>query len=123
MLSRRPRRVKANRRHWQRWGARPFRGLSPRASFCRVRAALAKVQTRVTKGQLKKPEKIGAAVERALQNNHGYRYYTWALKEGRLEIVEHPVNLPRERKYEGKYLIQTDQVAMTPQERWSTTKN
>jgi transposase len=82
----------------------------------RVRAALEKVQTRVAKGQLKKPEKIGAAAERALQKNHGYRYYAWELKEGRLEIVEHPVNLPREKKYEGKYLIQTDQLAMTAQE-------
>jgi transposase len=82
----------------------------------RVRAALDKVQTRVLKGQLKKPEKIGAAVERVLQKNHGYRYYAWELKEGRLEIVEHPVNLPREKKYEGKYLIQTDQLAMTAPE-------
>jgi len=82
----------------------------------RVRAALAKVQTRVAKGQLKKPEKIGAAVERTLQKHHGYRYYTWELTEGRLEIAEHPVNLPREKKYEGKYLIQTDQMAMTPPE-------
>jgi transposase len=82
----------------------------------RVRAALTKVQTRVAKGRLKKPEKIGAAVERTLQKHHGYRYYTWELKEGRLEIAEHPVNLPREKKYEGKYLIQTDQLAMTPQE-------
>jgi transposase len=81
----------------------------------RVRAALEKIQTRVAKGQLKKPEKIGAAAERALQKNHGYRYYAWELKEGCLEIVEHPVNLPREKKYEGKYLIQTDQLAMTAQ--------
>jgi len=82
----------------------------------RVRDALAKVQTRVAQGQLKKPEKIGAAVERALQKNHGYRYYTWALPEGRLVISEHPVNLPREKKYEGKYLIQTDQVEITPED-------
>jgi transposase len=82
----------------------------------RVRAALDKVQTRVLKGKLKKPEKIGAAVERVLQKNHGHRYYAWELKEGRLEIVEHPVNLPREKKYEGKYLIQTDQLAMTEPE-------
>ncbi len=82
----------------------------------RVREALEKVQTRVAKGQLKKPEKIGAAVERTLQKNHGYRYYTWELHAGRLVISEHPVNLPREKKYEGKYLIQTDQVAMTPPE-------
>jgi transposase len=82
----------------------------------RVRDALEKVQTRVAKGQLKKPEKIGAAVERALHKNHGYRYYTWQLHEGRLVISEHPVNLPREKKYEGKYLIQTDQMTMTPPE-------
>lgn len=82
----------------------------------RVRRALEKVQTRVSKGRLKKPEKIGAAVERALQKHHGYRYYTWASKDGRLEISEHPVNLPREKKYEGKYLIQTDQSDVTPQD-------
>ena len=33
-----------------------------------------------------------------------------------MEISEHPVNLPREKKYEGKYLIQTDQSDMTPEE-------
>jgi transposase len=82
----------------------------------RVHAALGKVQTRVAQGKLKQPEKIGAAVERALQRNHGYRYYAWELRNGRLEIHEHPVNLPREKKYEGKYLIQTDQAHITPEE-------
>lgn len=85
-------------------------------SMNRVRERLAKVQLRVAKGQLKQPEKIGAAVARALQKNHGYRYYAWELKEGQLNIFEHPVNLPREKKYEGKYLIQTDQADVTPQE-------
>ena len=65
---------------------------------------------------MKKPEKIGAAVERALQKHYGYRYYTWELTDGKLEISEHPVNLPREKKYEGKYLIQTDQPDFTPQD-------
>jgi transposase len=82
----------------------------------RVRESLEKVQARVAKGQLKQPEKIGAAAERALRKNHGYRYYAWELEEGKLNIFEHPVNLPREKKYEGKYLIQTDQTEMTPQE-------
>ena len=72
----------------------------------RVRSSLERVQTRVAKGQLKQPEKIGAAVERALQRNHGYRYYDWELEEGQLKFFEHPVNLSREKKYEGKYLIQ-----------------
>jgi transposase len=82
----------------------------------RVLEALKKVQTRVSKGQLKQPEKIGAAVERALRKSHGHRYYSWELKVGELNIFEHPVNLPREKKYEGKYLIQTDQTEMTPRD-------
>ncbi len=82
----------------------------------RVRSGLERVQKRVAKGQLKKPEKIGSAVERVLQRNHGHRYYTWELKEGQLHFFEHPVNLAREKKYEGKYLIQTDQSDITPQD-------
>ena len=84
---------------------------------------LQKVQTRVEKGQLKKAEKIGAAVERVMQRHHGHRYYDWALKDGRLRYFEHPVNLPREKKYEGKYLIQTDQPDMTPEEAVGSTRN
>jgi len=82
----------------------------------RVLEGLQKVQTRVSNGRLKQPEKIGAAVERVLQKNHGHRYYAWELKDGQLNIFEHPVNLPREKKYEGKYLIQTDQTDTTPQD-------
>jgi transposase len=82
----------------------------------RVHAGLEKVQTRIKKGQLKRPEKIGAAVERVLQRNHGYRYYDWKLVDGALQIMEHPVNLPREKKYEGRFLIQTDQTSITAQD-------
>ena len=92
-------------------------------SMKRAREALEKVQARVSKGQLKKAEKIGAAVQRALQKHRGYRYYDWQLKDGQLEIVEHPVNLPREKKYEGKYLIQTDQTEITPEEAVSHYKD
>ncbi len=82
----------------------------------RVRLSLEKLQTRVSRGRLKDPAKIGAAAQRTLSRNHGHRYYAWQLVEGRFEFAEHPVNLPREKKYEGKYLIQTDQVEMTPLE-------
>ena len=85
--------------------------------------ALERVRARVAKGHLKKPEKIGATVTRALQRHHGYRYYAWELNEGKLEIAEHPVNLPREKKYEGKYLIQTDQTDMTPEDAVSHYKD
>src|SRR5208283_5437415 len=65
----------------------------------RARAGLQKVQARVEKGRLKRAEKIGAAVERVMQRHHGHRYYDWALEDGRLRYFEHPVNLPREKKY------------------------
>jgi len=83
-------------------------------SMERTRVGLEKVQKRVAQGRLKRPEKIGSAVERVLQRNHGHRYYDWELKAGQLRIFEHPVNLPREKKYEGKYLIQSDQKTLTP---------
>jgi transposase len=79
----------------------------------RAREALAKVEQRVALGRLKDPAKIGAAVERALQRHYGYRYYAWELKEGTLQITEHPVRLAQEKKYEGKYLLQTDQTEIT----------
>jgi transposase len=82
----------------------------------RVRVGLEKLQTRVAKGQLKDPAKIGAAAQRVLTRHHGHRYYAWQLTNGQLQFEEHPVNLPREKKYEGKYLIQTDQTEMTAQD-------
>lgn len=85
-------------------------------SMARTREGLEKVQRRVAQGRLKKPEKIGAAVERVLQRQHGYRYYAWELRDGQLHFFEHPINLPREKKYEGKYLIQTDQPELTAQD-------
>jgi transposase len=83
----------------------------------RVRVGLEKLQQRVSAGRLIDPSKIGAAAQRVLSQNHGHRYYTWQLtQEGKFQFDEHPVNLPREKKYEGKYLIQTDQTDMTPQD-------
>ena len=82
----------------------------------RAYEALTKVQKRVASGRLKDPAKIGAAVERALQRHYGFRYYAWELKDGTLQITEHPVRLAQEKKYEGRYLLQTDQAEMTAAE-------
>lgn len=82
----------------------------------RVRLGLEKLQRRVAKGQLKAPAKIGAAAQRVLSRHHGHRYYAWQLLAGQFHFEEHPVNLPREKKYEGKYLIQTDQTDLTPRD-------
>jgi transposase len=86
-------------------------------AMARVRVGLEKLQKRVAAGRLKDAAKIGAAAQRALTRNHGHRYYAWQLtQQGEFQFDEHPINLPREKKYEGKYLIQTDQTDMTPQD-------
>ncbi len=54
----------------------------------RTRQALEKLQVRVAAGKLKQPEKIGAAAERLLQRNHGYRYYSWDLDQGAFRYIE-----------------------------------
>jgi transposase len=82
-------------------------------AMARVRAGLEKLQTRVSQGRLKDPAKIGAAAQRVLSRHHGHRYYAWQIVAGQFQFAEHPLNLPREKKYEGKYLIQTDQPELT----------
>jgi transposase len=68
----------------------------------RARQRLEKLKGRVASGDLKRPEKIGAAVERIMQKYHGYRYFDWKLKDGALEISESEARLGREKKIEGK---------------------
>jgi transposase len=79
----------------------------------RTRLALAKLQGRVDSGKLRAPEKIGAAAARILARNHGNRYYTWELTDGAFRFLE-SANLTREKAYEGKYLIQTEEKDLTP---------
>jgi transposase len=81
----------------------------------RTRVALEKLGKRVAEGKLKVPQKIGAAAARILSRNHGQRYYSWEIKEGKFHYFEHP-NLEREKAYEGKYLIQTEEKGLTPVE-------
>jgi len=81
----------------------------------RTRLELEKLERRVARGRLKVPEKIGAAATRILTRHHGQRYYGWELKEGAFRYFEHP-NLEREKAYEGKYLIQTEEQNLTPVE-------
>jgi transposase len=73
----------------------------------RARQRLEKLKGRVTKGGLKRPEKIGAAVERIMQKYHGYRYFDWKLRDGALEFTESEARLGREKRIEGKYVIMT----------------
>src|SRR4029077_9188159 len=79
----------------------------------RARQRLEKLKGRVAAGDLKRPEKIGAAVERIMQKYHGYRYFDWKLNSGVLEFSESETHLGREKKIEGKYVIMTSEKGLS----------
>jgi transposase len=79
----------------------------------RARQKLEKLKERVARGDLKQPEKIGAAVERIMQRYHGYRYFDWSLKGETLEFSESQTHLGREKKIEGKYVIATSEKGLS----------
>ncbi len=83
-------------------------------AMARVRTALAALQRRVDRGQLKAPAKVGAAAARILGRHHGSRYFGWAYEGGRFRFFEHPGNLPREEALEGTYVLQTTEQQLTP---------
>jgi transposase len=82
-------------------------------SMERTRNDLEKLQKRVAAGKLKQPEKIGAAAERALQRNHGYRYYSWEIHQGSFRYFENAKGLKREKGIEGRYVIATSETALS----------
>jgi len=75
----------------------------------RVRTKLEKLERRVATGKLKATEKIAAAAATILTRNHGHRYYGWSCEGGVFRFFEHPVHFVREKAYEGKYVIQTEE--------------
>jgi transposase len=79
----------------------------------RARQRLEKLKERVAAGDLKRPEKIGAAVERVMQKYHGYRYFDWKLHGGALEFSESETHLGREKKIEGRYVIMTSEKGLS----------
>ena len=64
----------------------------------RARQRLEKLKERVAAGDLKQPEKIGAAVERIMQKYHGYRYFDWKLNGGAMELSESETRLGAKRR-------------------------
>jgi transposase len=88
----------------------------------RARQKLEKLKTRVAAGELRRPEKIGSAVERIMQKYHGYRYFEWELKEGKLEFAESAARLGREKKIEGKYVIMTGEKDLSVHDAVATYK-
>ena len=85
-------------------------------ALARVRKELQALQAQVEKGELKEPDQIGAAAAHKLARHHGHRYFAWELREGKFRFFEHPVNLPREKALEGKYVIQSEEPDLSPVE-------
>ena len=79
----------------------------------RVRTKLEALQRRVASGRLKAAAKVGAAAARILARNHGHRYYGWSYEDGVFGFFEHPVHFLREQAYEGKYVIQTEELGLS----------
>ncbi|MBV8130772.1 MAG: IS1634 family transposase [Planctomycetaceae bacterium] len=82
-------------------------------SMERTRHALEKLERRVAAGKLKQPEKIGAAAERLLQRNHGYRYYAWDIQQGGFRYFENAKGLESEKGIEGKSVIATGESELS----------
>ena len=82
-------------------------------SMERTRVALEKLRERVAAGKLKQLEKIGAAAERLLQRNHGYRYYSWDIHQGGFRYFENEASLAGEKSIEGKYVIATSESGLS----------
>jgi transposase len=91
-------------------------------SMQRARKDLEALRAQVDKGELKEPDKIGAAAATKLRRNHGHRYFDWQLRKGKFEFFEHPLNLPREKALEGKYVIQTEERSLSAVEAVSAYK-
>src|SRR5262249_40475513 len=73
----------------------------------RARQHLEKLKERGASGKVKRAEKIGAAVGRIMQENHGYRSFDGQLAGGVLEFSASAERLGREEKIEGKYVVMT----------------
>ncbi len=88
----------------------------------RTRVQLEKVRQRVAKGSLVDPEKIGAAAERALRGHQGCRYFDWEMRAGAFVFFEHPVHFDREKRLEGRYVIETSEKSFTALDAVATYK-
>jgi len=85
-------------------------------SMERARKEMEALQAQVEKGELKEPDKIGAAAGTQLRRHHGHRYFAWELHPGKFRFFEHPLNLAREKALEGKYVIQTEEQNLSARE-------
>lgn len=86
-------------------------------SMNRAEVHLQKVAEAVSKGRLKKPDKIGARAARALQKDKGYRYFSYEIGgPGQFRYYRDEAKLHAEMQREGRYILTTDQLTMSPED-------
>ena len=78
---------------------------------------LKKVAEAVQKGRLKKIDKIAVRAARALEKDKGFRYFSYEIGgEGQFRYYRDEAKLQAERNREGRYILTTDQMTMSPEE-------
>ena len=86
-------------------------------SMKRAEAHLQKVAEAVQRGLVKKPDKIGARAARALQRDKGYRYFGYEISgPGQFRYYRDEAKLKAEMEREGRYILTTDQLTMSPED-------
>ena len=86
-------------------------------SMERAEAHLKKVATAVERGRVKRAAKIGAYAARALQKDKGFRYFNYAVEgDGQFRYYRDETKFDAEVGREGRYILTTDQLTMSPQE-------
>ena len=71
-----------------------------------TRMKLEALQKRVATSKQFDAAKIGSAAERIMQARHGYRYYSWELRDRAFHFTASP-QWQREKRMEGRYVITT----------------
>jgi transposase len=88
-----------------------------RRSMERTRARLEKVAAAVSAGRLKNPAKIGARAARALEQDHGGRYYSYEVPgPGEFEYHEDADKLATETCREGRYVLKSNDSKLIAEE-------
>jgi transposase len=86
-----------------------------RQDMQRCRDELRTLQQAVARGRVRAPEKIGARAGRILAEHHGHRYFAWALgPAGQFRFWVDRAKLRAERRVEGTYILQTNDLTLEP---------
>ncbi len=84
-------------------------------SMERARGELEGLSASVQAGRVKDPVKIAARAARTLTRNHGSRYFSYEVPgRGEFTFAEDPAKMAAELRREGRYILRSDDEALTP---------